>query len=75
MVVGRVSGLDSAGWNAVAEALEGATALTCLDGYTSFAALRAGAVSELGLSGVDLGTVAARFAPRSASCLTKLELG
>ena len=67
--------LGVAGWAAVSDALEAATALTSLNGCDQYTAIRAGGLRELKLIPEwELGVWAARFLERSASTLTKLDV-
>jgi hypothetical protein len=69
----RGNKLGSAGWAAVADALERVTGLTSLNGVGLYAAIREGGLQELKLdSSWELGECAARFLERSASTLTTL---
>ncbi len=61
-------------WTAVADALEGVTSLTSLNGCDTCRAIQAGGQSELLLETTELGVWAARYLPRSASTLTRLDL-
>ncbi len=63
-----------AGWAAVADALEGVTSLTSLNGCNQYTAIRAGGVKEMKLNGKELGVWTARFLERSASTLTSLDV-
>jgi hypothetical protein len=66
--------VGAAGWTAIADALDGITSLTSLNGYDRCHAVRMGGVAELHLTGTELGVAVARFLPRSADTLTLLEL-
>ncbi len=70
----RNNALGAAGWAAVADALEGVTCLTSLNGCDKCRAIREGGLHELNLYGTELGVWAARYLPRSASTLTELDL-
>ena len=70
----RGNRLGVKGWAALADALEAATSLTCLNGSDQYAAIRAGGVADMRLSGTELGVWAARFLERSASTLTSLDI-
>ncbi len=61
-------------WRAVMDGLECATELKTLNGYTNMAALRAGIVQEVQLSGNELTVAVAPLLPRSASTLARLDL-
>ena len=54
--------------------LERATALTSLNGYGGFAAVRAGGVAEVLVGGLELGVALAPLLPRSAATLTTLNV-
>ncbi len=71
---GRKSGLGGAGWTAMADALEAVTTLTRLNGCDGYAAIRAGAQSELALGGTELAVAVARYLPRSGATLGRLDL-
>ncbi len=70
----RGNKLGADGWTAVADALEGVASLTSLNGCDKCRAIRAGGQTELKLAKTELGVWAARYLPRSASTLTKLNL-
>jgi hypothetical protein len=70
----RRNGMDAAGWTAIADALEGVTSLTSLNGCAAYAAIRAGGQTELLLKGMELVVAVARYLPRSAHTLTALDL-
>ena len=73
---GRGNKVAGEGWAAVDEALEGITSLTSLNQcpYPTCQAIRAGGQTEMLLGGKGLAVWAARYLPRSASTLTKLDL-
>ena len=58
----------------MADALERVTGLTRLNGCEHYAAIRAGGLRELDLSGTELGVWAAQFLERSAATLTTLDV-
>ncbi len=58
----------------MSDALERVTSLTSLNGCAQYAAIRAGGVAEMALSGKELGVCVTRFLERSASTLTKLDV-
>ena len=74
-VGGRGSGVDGAGWTAMADALEAVTTLTRLNGCDRYEAIRAGAQSEVALDGKwELAVAVARYLPRSGATLGRLDL-
>jgi len=67
--------VGAAGWTAIANALEGITSLTSLNGCALYPVIRAGGIAELQLEpATELCIAVARYLPRSASTLTKLDL-
>ena len=71
----RKNQLGFAGWASMADALEGATSLTSLNGCDLYSAIRAGGLVELRLiKEWELGLWAVRFLERSASTLTMLDV-
>jgi hypothetical protein len=76
VAVRRGNQLGADGWKAVADALEGVTSLTSLNGCRSqVAAIRKGGLRELTLTKEwELGVWAARFLDRSASNLTRFDI-
>ncbi len=70
----RGNQLGVAGWAAVTKALESVKFLASLNGCGQYAAIRAGRLAEMNLSGTELGVWAAQFLERSASILTTLDV-
>ena len=70
----RGNELGADGWTAVADALEGCTSLASLNGCDTCRDIRQGGQTEMLLNGTELGVWAARYLPRSASTLTRLDV-
>ncbi len=62
-------------WRAVLDSIKCTNVLTSLEGYTSFAALRIGGLTDLELPNADLCYASACLLQHSTSSLTRLNLG
>jgi hypothetical protein len=76
---GRGNGLDSAGWDVVADSLVGITSITSINGVDGCGPLFEGQQTEINLTGKRLReneaiAVVARMLLRSAGTLEKLDL-
>ena len=70
----RDNQLGADGWTAVADAMEGVTSLTSLNGCDTWRAIRGGGQTEIMLGWTELGVWVGRYLERSAKTLITLDL-